>query len=210
MDHTTGDRVPTEVWPRSMTTTTITHRQALAEARRRYDELYAALLATAEGDERAKFERIYTRGNAALAEQTPSDGRLSGDATEAFRAYMNAAANGDADAQFAWLKMMPRVIAEVAAGVEPPLVFQPVVWTSYDAFLNTTLQQFDHQILSQRVSDVRVSYVVTTEMLDAVHNRKIVAPQHWLIAEGVTLRWSWPRRTERADHNRQSTLALAA
>jgi hypothetical protein len=189
-----------------MIPTTLTHRQALAQARRTYETLYRAVLAETVEDERARVERTYARGLAALDGQTATDASLSTTAAEAFNAYMRSAADGDAEAKFAWLKMMPRVVSEIAGGIEPVWVFGPRYSARYEVFLNTTLHAFD--TLVHVANETWVPYETITHIEPVQDWQFTVRPERaWY---SLFVSWSLPRRHERPDRERQSTLALAA
>ena len=205
MGHMSGHTVP-GAWPERMIATTLTHRQALAQARRTYETLYQAVLAETGEDEHARVERTYARGLAALDGQTATNASLSATAADAFNAYMAAAADGDAEAKFAWLKMMPRVVSEITAGMEPVWVFGPLYSARYEVFLNTTLQAFD--TLVHVANETWVPYETVTHIEPVQDWQFTVRPERaWY---SLFVSWTLPRPRARPDRERQSTLALAA
>ena len=189
-----------------MVAATLTQRQALDQARRTYDDVYHAVLGGLDDDEHRHVERIYARGLAALAEHRPSDARLSRDAAEAFGAYLDAARDGDGEAKLTWLKTMPRVVAEVTAGLEPWTVARSLRRT-YVSLIDT-LPGLDAISLLNAVYDVQVSYAVSTTTIQ-IHDWQFVSqPVHGLVSYWASY---WPLvRSNARPKNKQSALALAA
>jgi hypothetical protein len=204
----TGLNVPAVEWPRTTITRSITKRQALDEARRTYDELYRTVEAAVDGAEAEQASRVYHRGLATFAELHPTDGQLSIAASEAFRAYIDAATSGDAEANFAWLKMMPRVVSEVTARVAEPWVFKRTAAAAYKVLLTTALQDFDVTVIAHQAAEVQVRYTVSR--IDAVSHWTFVTPPDWLSLASLMRDYLAAKPPRRADSERQPALALAA
>lgn len=201
--------------PGNMITTTsstpLTDRDALSRTRATFEALYQALSDGLDGEDRERLDRIRARGVAALNAYTPTGGFLPGAAAETLGVYLDGAANGDPDAKLAWLKMMPRMLVEVTAGVEAPLVFEPANWLTFEA-LNTRLQFDTNVVLSHRVSEVQVAYsgmmtvpVTTWKFASAPFRFTFDA---WFDFYKTLVEPVEP--VEPAKGNRQSALALAA
>jgi hypothetical protein len=203
-------------WPGNMIATTstpptptlLTDREALARARRTYEDLYRSLSEGVEGEDRERIDRVHARGSAAFDSYKPTGGFLPSAAADTLGVYLGGAADGDPDAKLAWFKMMPRMLVEVTAKVQAPLVFEPARWVTFEA-LNTTLHLDTNVVLSAHVSDVHVTYsgFLTTQLA----TWKDLNLRDWLIFAD----WDGSYRTRAepaspAKGNRQSTLALAA
>jgi hypothetical protein len=181
-------------------TPVLTHRQALGEARRTYDTIYADILGAASDEDRPRLERAYARGVAAFEALTPSDRRLTMNANEAFRTYVEAAATGDPESKLSWLMMMPRVVGEVTAATEP-------VWAATPMIVRTVNYVLDTSLFVHTASDVTVEYV------GAIGTVPVRTWRFVLHARDSRFSWMWTRH-EAQQHpdpaNKQSTLALAA